>query len=886
MALVPGSRIGNFEIVGALGAGGMGEVFRAKDSRLGRDVAIKALPPAFAQDPERVARFEREAKLLASLSHPNIGAIHGLEEVEGHRYLVLEFVEGETLDQRLSRGPLPLADSLDVCRQIAAAVEAAHESGVVHRDLKPGNVMLTPSGVVKVLDFGLAKAADPSASSDMKLSASPTMTYAMTGVGAILGTAAYMSPEQARGKPVDKRTDIWSFGCVLYECLTGRRCFEGETVSDMIARILQGEPDWNALPAQTPNRVRELMRRCLDKDARHRLRDIGDARIELEEVIAQRTSGTTVSAAAAASRKRGTPPLVVAAVALASAAVAVFAWGSLHRVAPPALVQFEVPDADGMVIDADGVNMAISPDGRTLAFVAGDSARSMIWLRPMGSTASHALAGTEDALQPFWSPDSKNIAFFTDTKLKRVPAAGGEVEDICEVKRARGGSWSSKDVIVYSPTSDGPLFAVPAGGGDSRQVTQVDSTHGETGHRFPLFLPDHKHFLYAALPPKEGHYEIYAGSVDGGKPTHVLQANSGAVYAPPGVLLYRKSGNVVVQPFDPAALKIKGSPGSLRANSTPTNRSGAAGFSASTNGTLAFRTFKLPLGTLVWYDLGEHQTGRVPMPPVAAYELDVAPDSRRAVLSRIIDDGQSEIWIYDLERGVSTRLSEENGTLGSPRWSPDGSRVAYMAGKGGPQHFLIRSVTGSSPAISLLEDDHAFKQFEGWTPDGHTLVYSRQDPTTRWDLWTVSVDGDHTPHPLLVSPYSEQGIAVSPDGKWFSYSSDESGKPEVYVQAFPGGGSKYQVTNGGGTHSRWSPDAKQLGFFDPRQPRQLSIADVIPGAEFRLGPPRPYGRVPEAAFVASTTIDGQHLLAIMPAGKSPIQSLTVVMNWPQAVQSR
>ncbi len=376
MALVPGSRIGNFEIVGALGAGGMGEVFRAKDSRLGRDVAIKALPPAFAQDPERVARFEREAKLLASLSHPNIGAIHGLEEVEGHRYLVLEFVEGETLDQRLSRGPLPLADSLDVCRQIAAAVEAAHESGVVHRDLKPGNVMLTPSGVVKVLDFGLAKAADASVGADMKLSASPTMTYAMTGVGTILGTAAYMSPEQARGKPVDKRTDIWSFGCVLYECLTGRRCFEGETVSDMIARILQGEPDWNALPAQTPNRVRELMRRCLDKDARHRLRDIGDARIELEEVIAQRTSGTTVSAAAAAARKRGTSPLVVAAVAVASAGLAILAWTATHRTAAPVPVQFEVTDADGMVITDDGANTAISPDGRTLAFVAGDSARA------------------------------------------------------------------------------------------------------------------------------------------------------------------------------------------------------------------------------------------------------------------------------------------------------------------------------------------------------------------------------------------------------------------------------------------------------------------------------------------------------------------------------
>ena len=888
MPLTPGTRLGAYEVSSPLGAGGMGEVYRARDTRLGREVAIKALPAAFAQDPERVARFEREAKLLASLSHPNIGAIYGLEEVEGHRYLVLEFVEGETLDQRLSRGPLPLADVLDVGRQVAAAVEAAHESGVVHRDLKPGNIMLTPSGVVKVLDFGLAKAADPGTTSDPHLSASPTMTYAATGAGMILGTAAYMSPEQARGKAVDKRTDIWSFGTVLYECLTGRRCFEGETVSDMIARILQGEPDWTLVPAQTPNRVRELMRRCLEKDARRRLRDIGDARIELEEVIAQRTSGMTAAAATAAARSRGLRPSLAfgAIVAAATAAVTLLAWSAFHRVPAPAPLRFEVAEADGMRFTGDPAHDAISPDGELLAFVAGDSSRTALWIRPMGSVAARAIPGTEGALMPFWSPDGRDLGFFTDTKLKRVPAAGGDVVELCDVKRARGGAWNRHGDILFAPTSDGPLFRVAAAGGDAQQVTTLDSTRQETGHRAPCFLPDGRHFLFSALPPKDGKFDICVGDLGSSRHTKLLQATSGVAYTAAGYLVFHRNGTLAVQRFDAAALKLVGAPVTLRENAAVSGLAGAAGLSLSDAGSLVYGTAVFPTARLAWYDLAARELERLPMPPVPVFGLDLSPDGRRVVLTRSSQVGESEVWTCDLERGVLTRLSEEPGTSEGGSWSPDGSRVAYFNSIAGPQHLVVRSVTGAPTVETYLENDPTFKQFYGWTPDGRFLLYARQSPATRWDLWLLPMEGDHTPRPYLVTPYTEVNASVSRDGRWLCYTSDESGQNEVYVQAFPGGGSKYQVTSHGGQGAFWLRSGRQLAVIEGAAATEARVADILPGSEFRLGPLRPYGRFVDNVLGATLSMDDQRQLCLVPAGRPPLQTLTIVMNWIGALKQR
>ena len=889
MRLDPGTRLGPYEITAPLGAGGMGEVYRARDARLARDVAIKALPEAFARDPERLARFEREAKLLASLNHANVGAIFGLEEADGQRFLVLELVEGETLAARLARGTLPLLESLDVCRQIAAALESAHESGVVHRDLKPGNVVLTPAGVVKVLDFGLAKAGPQAAASDPGLSASPTMTYAATGTGVVLGTAAYMSPEQARGKPVDKRTDIWSFGCVLYECLTGRQCFSGETVSDMIASILQAEPAWNALPAQTPARVRELLRRCLEKDARRRLRDIGDARLELEDVLAARNSSTSVAAAGPdlAQRRGALPPIAIAIVAALIGLIAGGFAGRLMTHAPArAPVRFEIADAEGMDFGTDGQQSALSPDGRMLAFVAGDSIKSKLWVRSLETLAARPLEGTDDAALPFWSPDSRNIGFFTNTKLKRIPAAGGDADVLCDVKRARGGAWNRAGVIVFAPLSDGPLYRVSATGGDPQPVTRLDSLRHETGHRFPEFLPDGRHFLYSALPPNDGKFDIYVGALDSPGREHLLAAGSGVLYAEPGSLLYLRNGTIVAQAFDAARRRLKGEPVSLRDGAAGTSFAGGAGFSASQEGTLAYLTIKLTNAHLVWADLQGRPTGEVPVEPAPYYNVQISPDGRRVALVRATSTQETAIWVVDLERGVGTRISQEAGACEAPAWSPDGTRIAYSVSVLGPQRFVVRPADGGGTAETYLASDPAFKELYGWSRDGRYLLFGRQDPVTRWDLWLLPMDGDHTPRLYLGTPFSEQAASVSRDNRWLSYRSDESGRPEIYVQSFPTPGSKYQVTNSGGAFGAWMPGGRQIVFAQAPNPRAVRVADILPGSEFHLGPSHVLGAVPEESRGADLSPDGKRLLLLMPAGRPPANAIAVVLDWPGTLRAQ
>ncbi len=875
-------RIGPYPIERELGRGGMGVVYLGRDTRLDRRVAIKVLPEAFALDPERLARFEREARVVASLNHPNIAGIYGIEGEDGHRFLALEYVDGETLAERIARGPLPLDEALDICRQITAALEGAHESGVVHRDLKPANIKVTTAGEVKVLDFGLAKGgAETGSGSSSDLSNSPTLTRAATGAGVILGTAAYMSPEQARGKAVDKRADIWAFGCLLYECLTGQQAFAGETVSDMIARILQGEPDWNALPGATPERVRGLLRRCLEKDARRRLRDIGDARMEIEDVLAVRASSSSMVAGGAAAkgpRRLFDWARLVGVAMLAAAAT----WFVPRAFRGPESIQpsrFNVPQPQGVFLFTDGSSPVISPDGRLLAFVANDSTgESRIWLRKLESTVAKPISGTtKTERNVIWSPDSREIAFESQGKLKKISVAGGDAEVVCSIKSLRGGSWNRDGVILIAPNPNGGIYRVPASGGEPQPVTALDSTHGETAHRFPQFLPDGRHFLFTALPARAGKFDIYVGSIDSPKRQLLLSASTGVTWAPPGHLLFARDGKLVAQGFDAKVRRLRGEPVSLGDVVTGTTYSGGPIASASRTGSVVYITFQVTNQRMTWFDFAGRELESIPLAPGPYSVGSLAPDDRRVALPRFESVDASDIWIADLERGVATRFTDEPGTKEGPIWSPDGSRIAYVWSNNSPQVLKIKSLVGDTVA-TFLESDPLFKRDYRWSPDGQNIIYSRLDPSTQWDIWVLPLGGDRKPYPYLRTRFSEYGAEVSPDGRWIVYQSDESGQFEFYVQSFPVPSGKYQVTTRGGVAATWSRDGKQIYYALNSDPIHGFAADVQIGGEFRLSPPRVAITLPKDQRGIMLPHAGKRFLALLPAGNDPTPSITVVLG--------
>ena len=883
--LSPGTRVGPYEILAPLGAGGMGEVYRARDLRLGREVAIKALPAAFAQDPERLARFEREAKLLASLSHPNIAGIYGLEEAGGARYLALELVEGETLAARLAHGPLPLDEALDVARQIAAGVEAAHENDIIHRDLKPGNVILATSGVVKVLDFGLAKSGGAErAGSDPNLSASPTMTYAATMAGVILGTAAYMSPEQARGKTVDKRTDVWSFGCVLFECLTGRQAFGGETVSDIVARILQTEPEWSALPGTVPERLRNLLARCLEKDAKRRLRDVGDARIEIEDVLATRKSmSAAVRAPATVARSAAPPWAAIAATAVLVAAATWLATKLTSKPAPAPAARFEIVAPKGQTIPGDGVAVTISPDGRMLAMIAQDSSGTLaIWVRRLEELTPRRLPGTEGVHMMFWSPDSRRLGFFAnDQTLWKIAVDGGTPEKLADTKAARGGSWGRDGTILFAPYSNGGIFRVSANGGTPVQVTRPDSVHGITGHRFPVFLPDGKHFLFSTVPPGEdGKDGICVGSLDGGPTPEIVRSETGVAYVEPGWLLTTRNNALVAWKFDAGARKVSGEPVVIGDALVGTQYSGGHAVSVSNGGMLAFLTREdIPLRA-TWYDAATgREEGAPPLAPGLYGALSIAPDSHRALLTVQTDPTRSDLLLVDLDRGVTSRLTQSPEVASFCIWSRDGSRVAYTDET--THTIKVRSLADGSTQ-TFLADDHAFKRLYAWMPDNHAIVYGRLDPATKWDIWLLPVDGG-APKPVLCSPANDEFANVSPDGKWLSYQSDESGVSEACVAPFATPGLKYQVTIGGGGGG-FSYDGKRYYFNSAKDPTVLKVAAFRTEPTFSLGPPSVGVRLPLPNGSWDLTHDEKRVLFLMPTEKPAPQTATILEHWESATR--
>jgi eukaryotic-like serine/threonine-protein kinase len=891
VTLIPGTRLGPYEILAPLGAGGMGEVYRARDARLQRDVALKVLPAAFAQDPERIARFEREAKLLASLNHPRIGALYGLEESEGRRVLVLELVAGESLAERLRRGALPLDEALPIACQVASALEAAHESGVVHRDLKPGNVMLRPDGTVKVLDFGLAKggATDPS-SSDPQLSASPTMTYAQTQAGVILGTAAYMSPEQARGRAVDRRSDIWSFGCLVYELLTGRQAFAGETVSDTLAAILKSEPDWSALPPHTPRRVSDLVRRCLRKDAASRLRDAGDARIELEEVIATPDGAEAVDAAAARA-PRSTPARgVLVALGAATVLALAFAGWTLWRGAGSAggaPMRFAIQAPAGVTATNSLEGIAIAPDGSTVAFIGQDSSGTpAVWLRRLVSLAPDRVPGTENASGVFWSPDSKRLAFFADGKLKTVALSSGVVRALCDAPDPRGASWGNRGTIVFAPIATGPLRAVSAEGGDAVDLVLPDSTKRETSLRYPAFLPDGKHFLFSSLPRAQGQYCIWLGQLGTGSRRLVMKAEATPVWAGAGHVVTTLHDRLVAVGLDPASGAVKGEPVDL--GEAPLNLAHDACYavSASHEGKLVFCSGSLANTELVWLDRAGRRIGTIPMQAGRWETFAISPDGTRLMVGKRLSASETKLWSVDIATGQGSPIGSAGPQAGMV-WSPDGKMLAYQNEVDGTTQVFVRPVDGGSER-RLVPQPGIFQNLWDWSPDSKLIFYSQPNPGLNWDVMVAPVDGSHAPERLVSTPANENGAVLSPDSRWMLYVSDESGRNEVYVRSYPSAGVRKQLSmvGFGATSTSYILDWARSGREVLVASTDVEVFPVEPGPTLRVGAAHRLFTMPSAAITLLPAPDYQRFLVSLPLATTASPQLTLQANWTAALHAR
>lgn len=892
MTIDRGSRIAAYEITGKLGEGGMGEVWRATDTKLKREVAIKVLPAAFTDDRERLARFEREAQLLAQLHHPHIASIFGLEESDGVRALVMELVDGPTLADRMEAGALPLEECLSVARQILEALEEAHEKGIVHRDLKPQNVKVTVEGKVKVLDFGLAKAMDTAAAgmsgaplSSPTMMNSPTLTALHgTQLGVILGTAAYMSPEQARGGAVDRRADLWAFGVVLYEMLTGNTVFAAETVPDTLAAVLTRELDWSALPPETPPEIRRLLRRCLARKPKSRLHSAADARIVVEEVLAG-TAGDEASPVAAPAVAATPPPrlwpLRAGLAALALSTVALGGFITLDRPAPPKVVRATVlpPEKASFYLESTRPGpVALSPDGRHLAFTlrTADGRRSL-WVRAVDALEARELPSTENAHYPFWSPDSRQIGFFSESHLKKIALAGGPPVSLAPADFGKGGSWSPKGQIVFAPSATGPLFVVPSAGGEAKPVTALVEATADAGHRLPRFLPDGEHFLFVARQANGA--EVRVGSLSGAPPEQLLATDSNAEYAS-GRLLFVRASTLMAQPFDARTRQLSGEAIPIVENVLTIPGAVVAAFTASAEGTLAYQTGSSGSDVrLVWRDregkalgtLGEAAPQRNPR---------ISPDGRSvAVHMPDPGSGANDLWIWDVRRGLRSRFTFDPAADQGPLWSPDGEMLAFSSGREGSFNAIWTApVGGTEPPRRVAAGPRSLVP-QAWSPDGERIVATAFGGSSPVDLVVVPAAGGD-PEPLVAAEFAESNAALSPDGRWLAYQSNETGRDEVYVTSFPVPGRKWQVSQGEGLMPAWRGDGREVYYRDERG---LWAAEVDgTKAVLEVGVVRRLFDLP-GSFAPTrqydVTPDGQRFLVGEPIDATNASPVTLVLGW-------
>jgi serine/threonine protein kinase/Tol biopolymer transport system component len=920
-----GAALANYRITAALGEGGMGQVWRAEDTKLGREVALKVLPEEFAQDPERMARFEREAKVLASLNHPNIATLYGLEttpvipsegspeEIEklnfqhspasgdpstsaslgdasaqddsrAVTFLAMELVEGEDLSERILRGAIPVEEAIPIALQIAEALEAAHEQGIVHRDLKPANIKLRPDGTVKVLDFGLAKAWDADAA-DSGLSLSPTVTRHATAAGVILGTASYMSPEQARGTSVDRRADIWSFGVVVWEMLTGQKLFEGVTVSDILASVLKEAPSLDALPSNTPASVHKLVARCLDKDPKTRLRDIGEARIVLENPdeadLGEETAIQQVDKNPWRRRMGWMTTAVAGTLALVLGVLL------LGRAEPEErVIRFETPPPpEGwfhLAPDNPGP-VAVSPDGRMLAY-SGRSTEGLVqlWVRALDEAAARPLSGTDNAQYPFWSPDSRRIGFFSGNKLRVVDAAGGPPLALCDASDGKGGTWNEDGVIVFAPSYNSPLHRVSQVGGESVPVTEFNVERKDNSHRHPRFLPGGKHFLYmarSATGSAEGH-AVVVGSMDGVEEKVLFRAPAGVEYAS-GHILFARDTTLLARPFDAKTLEFDGESVPLAEVVTLLAPGTVVGvYSASQNGVLAYQARQAQDGAyrLVWRDREGNELGILGEP--GSYdEVHILPGGELAAVA-LEEGGIGDVWVIDLRRELFTRFTFDPGYESGLTPSPNGDALFYSAEKNGVYALVKKEIGGSGEGVVLFESTTEMYP-SSVSPDGRHLAFFKGGDDSSWDIWILPLAGESEAYEFIQSDFGEAYAMFSPDGKWLTYMSNESGRPEIYVMAFPEPGRKWQISTDGGLSPRWRKNGTEI-VYHANDGTLTAVSVEARDGGLLIGEAKELFNTrlqPAGSHLWSMAPDGERFLALETMTEHNAPNLSVVVNW-------
>jgi Tol biopolymer transport system component len=883
-----GTTLAHYEIKQHIGSGGMGDVYQATDTKLGRSVAIKLLPEAFAQDSERVVRFQREARVLASLNHRNIGGIHGIEQVDGRIFLVLELIHGETLADRIQRGAVPLDEALGIAAQIAEALEAAHDAGVVHRDLKPANVKITPDGQVKVLDFGLAKALAADGA-ESRLGDSPTLSLAATQRGVILGTAAYMSPEQARGKAADRRSDIWAFGVVLYEMVTGRRLFQGEDLTDTLAAVVREKPDLSAAPAA----VRAALEKCLEKDPRKRLRHISGFGLLLEGAPPERTA---VVSSQSKARYAWIPwaPAAVAAVALA--AIAFVHFRETEPELRAILFSLEAPPGTTFVNQYGG--FASSPDGRYVTFSARTQGTPQLWLKPLDSLVARPLPGTEGGNFPTWSPDSKSLAFHQAGKLKRIEIAGGApltLGDCADDAVSPTGTWNRDGIILFGSAAG--LQRVSASGGGATLLTKTDPSRKETGHGYPQFLTDGNRFLYFIASSDPNLQGVYVGSL--GDPTHrqqIIRTAAKAVFVPgrgtiPHYLLWMQDQTLLAQRFDPAALKLEGDPVSVAEevglNPNPALNIRAAFWASDAGLLIYFAAPALRKRATVWMSKDGKQLGTA-APEDTFNRIAIAPNGERVALVRTEMQGgkaNADIWVREFARNVMPRLTFDPSADDFPAWSPNGKQIAFSASHDGGVLQIYRKETSGAGKEERLTEGPNPKILLDWSKDGKYLLYREQDPMTGRDLMALPLDGDRKPIVVVKTQFQESTGAISPDGRWVAYASNDSGMNRLYVQAFPGiagaPAGHWQVSTGSAYDVKWPRDGEI--YYQSQDGKVMAVAVQTGPQGVRADTPRELFSVDFQSgglHEFDVTPDGQRFLLIVnPRTDASAERLTIVSNW-------